>query len=113
DVEHDSVEIFPVPQKALRGALPVTDYFRRVPFCLQIETQSLRQVSLIFDNQHTAHDSDLGSPAGGNSVRGDSVLGNSVFGSSVRGRPILGNSRVIVVPRPSPSLSAKTLPPCF
>jgi hypothetical protein len=48
----------------------------------EIEAQALGQVRLVFDHQDAAHDA------------------------------LLGNSRVTVVPRASPSLSANTLPPC-
>ena len=86
DIEDDCVEILPlaiVPQKQLQRALAISRNFNRMPLGLEIELQPLGEMGFVFDDEHSAH----------------AVL--------------LGSSKTTVVPRPSPSLSANTRPPCL
>ena len=83
DVEHDRIEIFILLQQAIGCRFSVSHHFRRIAFRFEVEAQSLRQMRLILHHQHPAHAAHLGS------------------------------SSTIVVPCPSPPLSANTLPPCF
>src|SRR6202049_4595460 len=83
DVQHHRIEILFLLEQAIGGRFAISHHFRRVPFGFQIKAQPLRQVRLIFHHEDSAHASHLGS------------------------------SSTMVVPSPSPPLSAKTLPPCF
>src|SRR5208337_5551605 len=82
-VEHDHIKSFVFRQQAIRGLFAVPHDFGGISLLLQIEAQPLRQMSLILDHQNAAQAVHLGS------------------------------SRMMVVPWPTPSLSANTLPPCF
>src|SRR5271155_72853 len=70
DIEHDSIKFFALSsllvtiffmtvflaaQQQLDGALAVSGNFDAVAFGFEIETQSLRDVRFILDNQHAAH----------------------------------------------------------
>src|SRR6267143_1060048 len=83
NVEYDRVEILLFRQQALGGRLAIAHHFGGVAFGFEVKTKPLSQMSFVFHYEHAAH--------------------------AIR----LGSSMVTVVPRPSPSLSAKTLPPCF
>src|ERR1700691_1790709 len=69
-------------QQLFERSFAVGRHVHSISFRLQVESQSLRKMRFILHHQHTAHDS------------------------------LRGNSMVTVVPRPSPSLWAKTFPPC-
>src|ERR1700733_6786381 len=83
DVEYDGVKRFFPVEETAGSRFPIPDHLRHIPFGLAIEAQPLRQMRFIFHYQNAAHAAHL------------------------------GNSSTIVVPCPSPSLSANTLPPCF
>ena len=72
----------PDPRSRLMARFAVARDLDGMAFRFQIEAQALRQMRFVFDHQDAAH------------------------------ARLLGNSRVTVVPRPSPALSANTLPPC-
>src|SRR5579864_4562597 len=92
DVEHDGVKLFFLLQQLVSRRSPIAHHFRRIPFGFEIEAQSLRQVRFILHYQNPAHGFDLGV-----------TVRESIRGSSI----------TTVVPRPSPSLTANAVPPCF
>ena len=81
-VEDDGVEAPVRFEQAFQRGLAIAGEFDGVAFGLQVEAEAFGEVRFVFDDQHFRH------------------------------ARLLGSSRVTVVPRPSPALSAKTLPPC-
>ena len=81
-VEDDGVEAPIRFEQALERGLAIAGDFDGVAFGLQIEAEAFGEVRFVFDDKHFRH------------------------------ARLLGSSSVTVVPRPSPALSAKTLPPC-
>ena len=81
-VEYNGVEATVRFEQPFQSGLAIASDFDGVAFGLQIEAEPFGEVRFVFDDKHFRH------------VR------------------LLGSSRVTVVPRPSPALSAKTLPPC-
>src|SRR5262249_26495762 len=77
------IERLPLSQQPKQNFLAVVDDDHVMALGLQVKTESLGDVALIFHNQDTAHT-----------------------------RYTLGRRMVNVLPWPSPSLSAKTSPPC-
>ena len=91
-VEHDGIErlllgalrfMIFAGEQQIESTLAVAHDLHRVPFGLQVELQALGEMSFVFDNQNAAH------------------------------ATLRGSSMTTVVPRPSPSLAAKTRPPCL
>ncbi len=84
-VEHDGVEALPPAEEHVERRLAVGHRLDAVALGFEVEAQAVGEVLLVLDYQHRrAH---LWSP--------------------------LGRRIVNVLPRPGPSLSAKTCPPCF
>src|SRR4029077_3037766 len=81
-IQHHCIELFLVFQQALERRLAIGRKLRRVSFGLEIEAQASGEMSFVLYHQHAAH------------------------------ARLRGSSSVTVVPRPAPSLSAKTFPPC-
>src|SRR5580693_4711055 len=81
-VEHDSIEFLSGTEQAADGVFTVAQDFDRMSFGLEVEAQAVGEMRFILDDQDAAH------------------------------AALLGSSRVTVVPRASPALSAKTFPPC-
>lgn len=83
-VEHDGIEGRGGLGQPLQRGLAVGGQGHLVPVCLEVEAQAHGQVRLVLDDQDARH----------------------------QGLTSRGNSMVKVDPRPSPSLVAKTRPPC-
>ena len=83
DIEDHGCEIRSGVKHAVNRRLAVAYHLGNIALSLEIEAQPLRQMGLIFDHQNAAQ------------------------------ALALGSSRVMVAPRPSPSLWAKTRPPCL
>ena len=55
DVEHQGVKAFAAIQQASQSIFTIFQDLNRMTFCFQVEPQTLRQVSFIFDHQYPAH----------------------------------------------------------
>src|ERR1017187_7358204 len=80
-VQNNGIEVLCLLEEAFQSGFAIARDFNLVSFGLQVEAQTLRQVCLVFYHQYAAH------------------------------ATLRGNSRVTVVPFPTPSLWANTLPP--
>ncbi len=85
-VEYHGIERFLLGDKALDSGLSIANELDRMALGFEIEAQAVGDVSFVFDYKHATH----------------GVLRDG----------LTGNSKVTVVPLPSPPLSANTLPPC-
>ena len=81
--------------RPVKRSFTIADHGNGMPFGFQVELQAFSQVGFVFHNQNMTHAS-LSIPC---------RTGTQRF--------TRGNSSTTFVPRPSPSLSANTRPPCF
>ena len=100
DVENDGVERLPIGQQHAERAFAVGHNRRLVSLGFEVEPQAVRDVLFVFDDEDPAHDT----------TRLERKRYDGFAASAADARR--GSSTVNVAPRPSPSLCAKTRPPC-